>query len=231
MITLKEIALDRTRGTGLCFSIRDSYSWKPYFIKKYHIFNPKNGNIFISDIIHLKEKNNKEIESLDLGVSEQSVSFITNAPVCNLIRKRKPINLKTDDIYYIPTGEKVKTRNYMGKKKRTFTHGEALVCELYIPSNLFEKIYKIKDAVDRKPTYKLVRNQHKLRIKNYEFIVQSDERQVNHEKNKNFLSDLEKVSPYIKYGNNPLVTAEIKETILNNMREFISKYENFEVED
>jgi len=229
VVTLEQVHLDRSKGTGLDFGIRDGYSWKGYYIKKYHIFDPKTGNIIISNIEHLKEKNNEEIESLELGSDIQSVEFMTGIPNCDLIRKRKPI-LKSADIFYIPSGDKIKTRNYLGSKRRSFTHGEKLVCEIYLPSTLFKKIVKIRNKVDKFPTFKGIFEQHKIYYRNFVFTIKSNYQIKNLDKNKEFLKDWKSVTRGSRWGE-PLVTENLKDTILQDMRNFIKKYENFEVEN
>ena len=142
MVTLEQVHLARGgEGTGLNFFIRDgSYTWKGYYIKKYHIFDPKTKKIIINDISKIKEKSNKEIEILELGSITQSTGFITDIPNCDLIRKRKPI-FNSEDIFYIPSGESIGVNNYLGKNMRAFTRDKKLVCELYLPSTLFKKIW------------------------------------------------------------------------------------------
>jgi len=229
MVTLDEVSLDRTKGTGLNFGIRDRHSWKGYFIEKYHIFDPKNGNIIISDITHLSEKNNKEMDRLELGSECQSLGFMTGIPACSLIRKRKPI-LKTPDIFYIPSGYEVGICNYIGKKKRTYTRGKKRVCQIYLPSTLFSSIKRVKDKITKYPTYKNVENQHILKYKQYQFTFVSNLKQVNHDKNKEFLKDLKRLSGRDSWSD-PIVTKKLKNDILDNMKNFIEKYENFQVEN
>jgi len=228
MVTLEWVHLDRIKGTGLNFGIRDGHSWKGYYIEKYHIFDPKNGNILIPNINHLTEKNNREIETLELGSSCQSLDFVTDIPACSLIRKRKPI-LKTQDIFYIPSGCEVDTCNYTSKKRRAFTRGKKRVCQLYLPSTLFSVIKRVKDKVTQHPTYKYIENQHILKYRKYQFAIVSNLKTINHDKNKEFLKDLKKLSDKDRWEE-PIVTEKLKKDVLLNMKNFIEKYENFQVE-
>ena len=48
-------------------------------------------------------------------------------------------------------------------------------------------------------------------------------------KNKEFLKDLNRINGKSSWGD-PILTAKLKNEVLDNMKEFIKKYENFEVE-
>jgi len=229
VIKLHRIFLDREKGTGLNFAIRDDSSQKSYFIKKYHIYDPKTGKILIRNITHLKEKNKEKIETLELGSSTQSLAFITDIPNCCLIQKRKPI-FKSDNIYYIPSGCMLNTKEFCNEKRVAFTRGKKLVCELYLPSTLFQKIVRVKNNIIRGATFKLLKEQHNLFYKKFVFTSQSNSRQENFSKNKEFLTDMKCLKDYTEEWRCPPLNNKVKENILKVMQKIIRKYEKIKLE-
>ena len=229
MVELHQVFLDREKSTGLNFGIR-GYSRHIYFIQKYHIFDPKTGNILINKITRLEERNQKEISLLKLGSSSQSIDFITDIPNCTLIRRLKPI-LNSEDIFYISnSSSKVKTRIFTNYRRSAFYRGTALTCELYLPSTLFKKIEKIKDKITLFPKYKSIENRHKLYYRDFIFTTTSNYQKKGLNKNAEFLEDLHGITGKSMWENN-IVTEKFKDKILLNMRNFIEKYTHFEVEN
>lgn len=226
MITLHRIYPERGYyNKNTYFSIFDRRS---YFIKKYHIFDPKKGCVIVKDIDNISEKNNPDIEKIELGSETNSLEFITGIPCYTLTRKNKP-DLRLDNIFYIPSGTNIRVKNYFGSNKKTFTRGYAKTCELYLPVGLFAKIKKHKDVITYYLSDKIIKNKHSLYYKNYNFIVTSNCQEILLEKNEEFKKDIQNIFKNFDGRDIPLTTV-LKNKVIEDMHNFIKKYENFKVE-
>lgn len=217
-------------------TLRDSgsYNYKHnYLVNTFKFYNPETQEIVL-DCDYLISQYFKKNKSLKIGDEINSMSFILWGEDLDLKRKNKN-NLKLDgSIFYRPLGKR-KTIGYMSGTRSGGSRAiKKLIADLYLPITSFEviehsprRIYKTESQIVYIP--------YEIKYLSHSFFYRKFIEEIEYSKNKKYLLDKLNLitEPSNRYGEveeSYKLTNKIIKRDINHIKNFIKKWDNFQVE-
>jgi len=203
-----------------------------YLAKNLFIYDPVK-KVVIAEINKMKSV--KDIDKIQFGHEQHSISFIKDIPQFDVKRRRRT-NFD-GDFFYIPLGYK---ENYNRKHRRganMFTRHKINTCSLYIPINVFKKFKLVNKGEKINNFTKEIFRRFRLEVsdsqtdENFVITGKCNNTVVDLNKNKDLVDDLKNiVKDAYKYHSDFKLTQEWKQGLMVNLENFVNKYEDYEVQ-